>query len=165
MEHVLRGILGQKAPNWDVADWFNLPSGATRLEITDLSSKVVYLYCFQAWCPGCHSSGFPTLKAVHERFKDEPAVEFVAIQTVFEGFEVNTLDRAREIATQYDLQIPIGHDAGLNGLRSAVMTHYHTGGTPWTIIIDRDRVVRFNDFHIKPQSAIEMIETQLIERA
>ncbi len=164
MDHVLRGILGQRAPTWDVADWFNLPEGIDRLEINDLQGKVIYLFCFQAWCPGCHNTGFPTLKDVYEHFKDKPSVAFIAIQTVFEGFDVNTIGRAREIATQYELQIPFGHDPGLDSRRSNVMTHYHTGGTPWTILIDLDGVVRFNDFHIQPHIAMEMIESMLIKR-
>lgn len=164
MDHVLRGILGQKAPTWDVAEWFNLPDGIDRLEINDLKGKVIYLFCFQAWCSGCHNTGFPTLKDVYEHFRDEPSVAFVAIQTVFEGFDANTIERAREIATQYELQIPFGHDPGLDSRRSNVMAHYHTGGTPWTILIDLDGVVRFNDFHIQPHIAMEMIESMLIKR-
>ena len=48
------GILGQPAPAWEVARWFNLPSGTDSLDIADLRGKVVYLFCFQSWCPGCH---------------------------------------------------------------------------------------------------------------
>ena len=164
MDHVLRGILGQRAPTWDVADWFNLPDGIDRLEINDLKGKVIYLFCFQAWCPGCHNNGFPNLKDVYEHFRDEPSVAFVAIQTVFEGFDANTIERARETSTQYELPIPFGHDPGLDGRRSNVMTHYLTGGTPWTILIDLDGVVRFNDFHIQTRIAKEMIESMLIKR-
>jgi thiol-disulfide isomerase/thioredoxin len=164
MDHVLRGILGQKAPTWDVAEWFNLSDGIDRLEINDLKGKVIYLFCFQAWCSGCHNTGFPTLKDVYEHFRDEPSVAFVAIQTVFEGFDANTIEREREVATQYELQIPFGHDPGLDSRRSNVMAHYHTGGTPWTILIDLDGVVRFNDFHIQPHIAMEKIESMLIKR-
>jgi hypothetical protein len=37
------------------------------------------------------------------------------------------------------------------------MRAYRTGGTPWTIIIDRDGVVRYNDFRVKPKAAISLI--------
>lgn len=53
------GILGQRAPEWDVRQWFNLPDGKDTVDLGDYKGKVVYLYCFQSWCPGCHSSGFP----------------------------------------------------------------------------------------------------------
>ena len=38
------------------------------------------------------------------------------------------------------------------------MRNYRTGGTPWTIIIDKQKIVRFNDFHIAPEHAIAMID-------
>lgn len=55
------GIEGERAPAWGVASWFNLPDDKTRLDIQDFEDQVVYLYCFQSWCPGCHSRGFPAL--------------------------------------------------------------------------------------------------------
>ena len=64
--------------------WLNLPSGKKKIDIQDYQGKVLYLFCFQSWCPGCHSSGFPTLQKVMSRFKDNDDVAFVAIQTVFE---------------------------------------------------------------------------------
>jgi hypothetical protein len=38
------------------------------------------------------------------------------------------------------------------------MATYRTGGTPWTIIIDRNGVVRFDDFHISPDRAETLIK-------
>ncbi len=77
----------------------------------------------------------------------DPNVVFVAIQTVFEGFDVNTFERALEVAQQYGLEIPFGHDPGPDGRRSVVMQRYRTGGTPWTVLVDRQGRVGFNDFH------------------
>jgi len=153
-----RGISGQSAPAWDVKEWFNLESGATSLDISDFEGKVVYLYCFQSWCPGCHSSGFPALRSVSDAFKNDDEVAFVAVQTVFEGYHANTLNRAREIAKEYELTMPVGH-SGSRSERPGLMSTYRTGGTPWTIIIDRDGIVRFNDFHLKPQQAISLINS------
>ena len=152
------GIQGQVAPPWKVSEWFNTsPEESSTVELSDFDGKVVYLYCFQSWCPGCHSSGFPTLTAVHEAFKDDPDVAFVAVQTVFEGYHANTLERAIEIAKKYSLTIPIGHE-GSRGKRPELMASYRTGGTPRTIIIDREGAVRFNGFHIKTNQAIRLIE-------
>ncbi|RLE25610.1 MAG: hypothetical protein DRJ65_07355 [Acidobacteria bacterium] len=41
------------------------------MDISDFRGKVVYLFFFQHRCPACHKHGFPTLKAVSERFSDE----------------------------------------------------------------------------------------------
>ncbi len=154
------GIEGQVAPNWEIAQWYNLPPGKSTLERSNYLGKVLYLYCFQSWCPGCHSHGFPTIKAVRDHFKGDLAVDFIAIQTVFEGFDINTFERLRETSHQYDLDIPFGHDPGPGGQRSLVMQRYRTGGTPWTILIDQKGVVRFNDFQAQPDQ-IQQIVTDL----
>jgi len=147
------GIEGQPAPDFNVDTWLNVPAGAARVELADYADVCVYLYCFQSWCPGCHSHGFPALLRMMELFADEPRLAFVTVQTVFEGFDTNTLDAARKVAEKYQLDIPVGHDPGVQQSGSVLMPSYRTGGTPWTIVIDRDRRVRFNGF----QADVEML--------
>ena len=156
------GILGLAAPEWEVSEWFNLPDGGSSLGLRDFEDRVVYLYCFQSWCRGCHSHGFPTLKAVMESFADRPEVAFVAVQTVFEGFEVNTAQAALDTVAEFGLDIPVGHDVGPGQTVSPLMRDYRTGGTPWTVFIDRPRRVRFNGFSITPGDAVTSLTT-LIE--
>ena len=87
---------------------FNLPQDKPLLTLGDVANEIVYLYCFQSWCPGCLQRGFPTLLSVRDNVEDGLGVAFVAIQTVFEGFDVNTLERAKEVAQHYELKIPFG---------------------------------------------------------
>ena len=141
------------APDFGVDTWLNVPSEASRVELADYADRCVYLYCFQSWCPGCHSQGFPALLHMLEFFAGEPRLAFVAVQTVFEGFDTNSLEAARGVAQKYQLDIPIGHDPGPESSGSIVMRRYRSGGTPWTIVIDRDRRVRFNGF----QADVEML--------
>ena len=156
-EEPARGIVGRKAPNWDVERWFNLPEGADKLDVRDFRGKVVYVLCFQSWCPGCHARGFPTLQKMIEKYKGQSAVAFVAVQTTFEGFSVNSAQVAETVGRRYDLKIPIGH-TGSDGKRSGLMERYRTGGTPWVIVIDRDGVVRFNDFYLPPEEGAKLID-------
>ncbi len=153
-----RGIVGRPAPSLEVKQWFNVDEKEAQPDVTALKGKVIYLYCFQAWCPGCHSSGFPTLQAVHQAYANDPDVAFLAVQTVFEGFHANTVKRAKEIAKKYKLTMPIGQ-SGSDQVRSAIMKNYRTGGTPWTIIIGPDGVVRYNDFHISVEKAKALIDS------
>ncbi|MDG2422431.1 MAG: redoxin family protein [Phycisphaerales bacterium] len=157
-----RGIGGRPAPAWQVDEWFNLPEGSQDLDVSDLQGKVIYLYGFQSWCPGCHSRGFPTLKALIEKYKGNDKVAFVAVQTVFEGYTTNTPAKAKSTGERYELDIPIGH-SGRPGKPSRLMRSYRTGGTPWTIIIDRNGIVRYNDFHISPAQGKEVIDALLLE--
>lgn len=150
------GVLDTPAPAWKVDTWFNLPAGKASLDLADYKGKVVYLYGFQSWCPGCHSVGFPTLQKLIEKFGKADDVAFVAVQTTFEGFGTNTADAAKKTGERYNLSIPIGH-SGSEAKRSALMQAYKTGGTPWTIVIDKDGVVRYNDFHITPAQGERLI--------
>jgi thiol-disulfide isomerase/thioredoxin len=152
-----KGILNQEAPNWNVHQWINVDKDEPEPEITDYSGKVLYLYFFQAWCPGCHRHGFPTLQKMAAKYKQDTSVAFIAIQSVFEGFSANTFARAGEVAQQYKLTFPVGH-SGNNGVRSPLLKSYRSGGTPWTIIVDRDGVVRYNDFHIEVATASTLIQ-------
>ena len=44
-----RGIVGQKAPEWNVSDWIQLPEGKEEIQLGDFKGKVVCLYFFQSW--------------------------------------------------------------------------------------------------------------------
>lgn len=153
MPTISYGIEGERAPEFGVDTWLNLSPGASSVEISDYDDVCLYLYCFQSWCPGCHSHGFPTMLRMMEMLSDEPRLAFLTVQTVFEGFDTNTLDGAREVAQRYKLEIPVGHDPGAEQSGSILMRRYRTGGTPWTIVIDRNRRVRFNAF----QADVEML--------
>ena len=139
------GITGKKAPSFGVDTWVQ-SNGASKIDIEDYKGKVLYLYGFQAWCPGCHSHGFPTLQKLSAHYTGDDKVAFVAIQTVFEGFMVNSVNAAKDIIKKYSLTMPIGH-SGSSEQRSKFMQNYKSGGTPWTVIIDKNGMVRFNDFH------------------
>ncbi len=150
------GIVGQQAPHWDVSKWHQLPEGKDELDITDFRGKVLYLYFFQSWCPGCHSTGFPNLKTLHGIYKNDPDVEFVVIQSTFEGHNINTADKLKPTAAKYELPIPFGQSAG--GGTPAIMQKYRTRGTPWVVLIDKKGQVQFNGFHLDPAKAASVID-------
>lgn len=152
-----RGIVGQQAPKWETSKWIGLPEGKTSLDVDDIKGKVTYLYFFQSWCPGCHSRGFPTLKALEQKFRNQSDVAFVAIQTTFEGHRTNTPDKLEAMSKRYNLKIPFGQSKGESGT-PAIMRAYRTGGTPWVIIIDKQGKVVFNDYHVDANAAVAAIE-------
>ena len=156
------GIVGQTAPELKVTQWIDGQGAATEdIKLSELDGKFKVIYCFQAWCPGCHSRGLPSLKKMSAALSDNPNVKFMAIQTVFEGESSNTYDRMVEIQKQYELDIPFGHDPGdaASRHRSTTMNSYRTGGTPWFIFIDQKGQVVFNDYHLDTDKAIEYLKT------
>ncbi len=149
------------APEFHVNDWIDASGKKTEaIKLSDFKGKFKIVYCFQSWCPGCHSKGLPDLKKMVDALKSYSNITFLAIQTVFEGHDANTYQKMVETQKKYDLKIPFGHDAGDDGKsRSNIMTNYRTGGTPWFIFIDKHDHVVFSDFHLNPDAAINFLKT------
>ncbi len=159
----VRGIEGQKAPEITLDYWIDANGEPAEFSVMASRGKWMLLKCFQNWCPGCHSSGFPTLKAFADEFHDHPDVAIAGIQTVFEGYGSNTQDDVRKLQLRYKLPIIMGHDSGDSASRSlpATMVNYRTGGTPWLILVAPDGTVVFNDFHVNRTSLIEYVRANL----
>ena len=157
------GIVGHRAPELNLEYWINKNGDPGDFSVQDSRDKWVLLKCFQDWCPGCHSSGFPTLKAFSDVFWDHPRVAIAGIQTVFEGFSANTVEDVRKLQLQYALPITMGHDAGDpdGDHRPQTMIKYRTGGTPWIILINPEGVVVFNDFHADTEKLIAYVADQI----
>lgn len=158
------GILGYKAPELAVNYWIDGEGEPATFSMAEHTGKWVFLKCFQNWCPGCHSSGFPTLQKFSAAFHGHPKVAIAGIQTVFEGFGTNTQDAVRELQVRYELPIIMGHDAGEPKAvdhRPTTMVNYRTGGTPWLILIDPNGNVAFNDFHVNTEKLIEYVGEQI----
>lgn len=154
------GIVGQKAPELDIDYWIDGSGKSTSFKLSQHKNKWIFLKCFQSWCPGCHSHGLPALKKISDAMQDNPKIVFAAIQTVFEGFSTNTRDKVRKTQLQYDLQIPMGHDAGSEGRAPATMVNFRTGGTPWMILINPQGLVVYNEFNIDADKAIEYLSRE-----
>ncbi len=133
------------------------------LKFHEFDDTVKIMYCFQSWCPGCHSSGFPTLEELQNHFYPQikqGKLKAWVVQTVFEGAEVNTFDKLLETQRKYDLPLPFGHDEA--SPYPSVMKDYRTGGTPWYVIIDKNNKVIYNDYHIGVEQAKLLIDHALV---
>ena len=129
------------------------------IKLSTFSGKFKVIFCFQSWCPGCHTVGFPNLKKMVTALDQNPNIAFIAIQTVFEGFEENTYEKMLEMQKKYELNIPFGHDAGEDDTSTSnFMPQFSTGGTPWFILIDQKDEILFSDFHINVDAAIELLK-------
>ena len=154
------GIQGRRAPELEIDYWIDRDGQSAGFSLAEHEGKWIFLKCFQSWCPGCHSHGFPALQQISRALADNPRVAFAGIQTVFEGHYTNTVDKLRDIQLQYDLQMPMGHDPGPVDGRPRTMIDYRTGGTPWMVLISPEREVIFNDYGINAEKAIEFLIAQ-----
>lgn len=156
------GLAGQPAPPLREVRWID-ESGDARaaLSLDDLGDGYRILYFFQHWCPGCHSHGFPALVRLVAELADE-GVGFAAIQTVFEGGEVNTFERIRDDQQRYGLTIPFGHATPAGGTAlPAPMADYRAGGTPWFVVIAPDGRVVFDGFQLDSGAVIKALRSAM----
>ena len=51
----------------------------TPIKLSDYNGKFKIIYCFQHWCPGCHSQGLPTLKKLVDAFQGNDKIVFFAV--------------------------------------------------------------------------------------
>lgn len=149
----------EKIKELNIKNWVNAKGEKIDpIKLSDLEGKFKVIFCFQSWCPGCHSSGFPSLKKMVDALSGNDKVAFIAIQTVFEGFKENTYDKMLELQKKHDLNIPFAHDAGDDDHSfSNFMKDNKTGGTPWFILIDRKENIVFSDFRLDADSAIKVL--------
>ncbi len=160
------GILGQKAPELKLSNWIDKDGQTGSFSLSEHLGKFIFIELWQAWCPGCHKHGFPSLKKITDALVDNPLFIPIAIQTTFEGYDVNTPDKMREIQLRYDLPIIMGHDAGNEDKNSnpVTMQEYRSGGTPWAILISPTGIVLHNDFGVNPQGVINYINRETKKR-
>lgn len=151
------------ATEFRIVNWIG-PDGNKHEEyrLADYESHFKIIFCFQHWCPGCHSAGFPNLQKLYDTFKNDQKFMFFAIQTVFEGHKVNSFDKLRENQLKYKLPIPFGQDEGIASGHelSTLMQDYKTRGTPWFLFIDENNKVLFSDFHINIDAALIFLKSR-----
>lgn len=157
------GIRQYEAPEIRLDYWIDAKGRPAEFSVQEQKGKWVFLKFFQNWCPGCHKSGFPTLKKFADEFHEHPDVAIAAVQTVFEGFGVNTQNAVRELQLRYDLPVIMGHDAGTKATDNHPLTmiNYRSGGTPWLVLAAPDGTVVFNDFHADPDQLIKFVREQV----
>jgi thiol-disulfide isomerase/thioredoxin len=153
-------VVGLAAPPLENIRWID-EDGEERspLALAELGQGFKILYFFQDWCAGCHAHGFPTFVTLAEELRDK-GVGLAAIQTVFEGSEVNTFDRLRENQRRYGLRVPFGHavaDSASADAVPAIMEAYRSGGTPWFVVIAPDGRVMYNGFRLDAESLVQTL--------
>lgn len=154
------GIVGLPAPSLENIRWIDENGDErTPLTLAELGQGFRILFFFQHWCPGCHAHGFPTFVRLAQGLRDK-GIGMAAVQTVFEGSDVNTFDRLRENQQRYGLRVPFGHavaDPETEGAVPAVMEAYRSGGTPWFVVIAPDGRVVYDGFRIDAEHLVQTL--------
>jgi thiol-disulfide isomerase/thioredoxin len=71
MENLVKENKAFDAAEFYVKDWVDENGNTTnQIKLSDFKGKFKVVYCFQSWCPGCHSIGLPNLKKMIQALKE-----------------------------------------------------------------------------------------------
>lgn len=91
-------------------------------------------------------------KQLEDQFFAEDDIVFMYIQTVFEGAFTNTFDNGMRDLDEFGVLGVYGFDPSSDTQLSHTMQMFDTGGTPYTVIIDKAGQIVEADFtRIEPQ--------------
>ena len=69
-----------KAQEFNVKDWIDANGNKIEpIKLSHFKGKFKVIYCFQHWCPGCHSKGLPDLKLMVDALQGNNEVVFLEI--------------------------------------------------------------------------------------
>ncbi|WCS25541.1 TlpA family protein disulfide reductase [Methylobacterium sp. NMS14P] len=148
------------APELATARWFNTTAPPT---LAALRGTVVVLHAFQMLCPGCVAHGTPQAEKLHRMFAGNGAVAVIGLHAVFEHHAAMTEVALEAFIHEYRMTLPIAVDRrGEDGPIPQTMRRYGMRGTPTTIVIDRDGLVREHAFGQVDDLALGILVGSLI---
>jgi hypothetical protein len=132
------------APDWTIAHWLNAPAP---IPLSSLRGRPVLAVAFQMLCPGCVSHGLPQAQRVRATFAEKD-LAVIGLHTVFEHHEAQgSREALRAFLHEYRIGFPVGIDApSPGGGPPQTMRAYGMQGTPTTILIDREGLLRLHKF-------------------
>ena len=156
---------GKPAPEWDLSGWLNGDGGS----IAGNKGKVIVIDFFQLWCPGCNKFSGPLMKHWQQVFADDIKsghLQMVKIHTVFEGHKYQNNDRLKAYIKEKQIALPVGLDRHKEGSHlPETMLRYNTRGTPETAVIDKNGVIRFQEFGFFEYEKVQTMIRELLNEA
>lgn len=109
------------------------------VSLADYKGKVVVLDFWATWCGPCIIS-FPGMQAAVNKYKDDPEVEFIFIDTWQR--ENNYKELVEKFITQNNYTFHVLFDE-MKERSKAVVTAYGVQGIPTKVVIDKEGFIRF----------------------
>ena len=135
-----QAMLMRPAPELDVSTWLNTDEPIT---LASLRGRVILIEAFQMLCPGCVSHSLPQAKRVAAYFRQSD-VAVLGLHTVFEHKDAQGSETAlKAFLHEYRIGFPVGIDRQMGDARiPSTMSEYQMEGTPTTILIDAEGLLR-----------------------
>ena len=130
LEDLRKSMINEKAPVFALVDL-----NGKRIDLGELKGKVVIVDFWATWCGPCKAS-FPGMQKMVNKYKDDPNVKFVFIDTWERGDEKQK-NAAEFIANnKYSFHVLMDND-------DKVVAEFKVEGIPTKFVIDKNGMVRF----------------------
>lgn len=139
------------APELITDRWYNAKAPMT---LAGLRGRPVLLHTFQMLCPGCVTHAIPQAQRIAEMTR-QTDLAVIGLHTVFEHHAAMTPVSLEAFLHEYRIKFPVGVDkSGDPGPIPQTMAAYGFRGTPSTVLIDRQGVIRHHGFGQEDDIAI-----------
>ncbi|GEM_PF-4397332 len=146
-------ILGKPLPDLALAH----PLQGEAWDPKDLKGKVLVIDLFQYGCPGCWRVSLPAAQKMHEEYRDDTRLRVLAIATAFEKAQYPVMadeDKIKGALKQAGYTFPVMRDKDEESVK--ILRFAGTYGTPMTVVVDAEGVVRWHGFNASPESVKEI---------
>jgi thiol-disulfide isomerase/thioredoxin len=130
MVELKKSMLSETAPVFALNDL-----DGKKIDITDLKGKVVVVDFWATWCGPCKAS-FPGMQKMVNKYKDDPNVKFVFIDTWENGEDKKKLAGDFITSNKYSFHVLLDND-------NKVVEQFKVEGIPTKFVIDKAGIVRF----------------------
>ena len=130
VEELKKSMLDETAPQFALLDL-----DGKKVSLQDLKNKVVIVDFWATWCGPCIAS-FPGMQNMVTKYKDDPEVKFVFIDTWENG--TNKEKEAKDFMDKYkyDFHVLMDND-------NKVVESFKVSGIPTKFVVDKKGITRF----------------------
>jgi thiol-disulfide isomerase/thioredoxin len=156
-EEMAKTMINQPAPAFALKDF-----DGNLVSLKDLKGKVVIVDFWATWCGPCKAS-FPGMQLAVNKYKDDPNVKFLFVDTWEEGD--NYLGGVKKFIADNNYSFHVLMDEkGDDGRQSKVVTAFGVTGIPTKFIIDKGGNIRFKyvGYSGTPEKLLDEV-TEMVE--
>ena len=130
IEELKKSMLNEKAPAFALVDL-----EGKKVALNDLKGKVVVVDFWATWCGPCIAS-FPGMQKMVNKYKEDPNVKFVFIDTWERGEDKEKNASSFVSNNKYTFHVLMDND-------DKVVAEFKVDGIPTKFVIDKNGVIRF----------------------